>query len=144
MRNQVYYEDIAAGSKIPPLTKHPTTRQLVKWAGASTDYNEIHYDKDWAISKRLPQQIVQGQLAASFLCQLITDWIGLEGELKKIYCSYRGMNLPGEAIVCKGQVAKKYTESGINYVECQIWTENPRKEKTVVGSAVVTLPSKAR
>lgn len=144
MHNQIYYEDVAVGNEITSLTKHPTTRQLVKWAGASTDYAEIHYDKDWAISKRLPSQIVHGQLATSFVCQMITDWIGSDGDLKKIFCAYRGMNLPGETILCKGQVTRKYIENGVKYIECQAWAENPRKEKTVQANATVTLPSKTR
>jgi len=142
MRDQLYYEDITVGSEIPPLTKQPTTRQLVKWASASTDYMEIHYDKDFALSKGLPGPIVHGQLSASFLCQLITDWIGPEGKLKKITCTYRGMNLPGETLTCKGQVVKKYVEGSVNYVECQVWVENPRAEKTVLGSTLVALPTR--
>ena len=38
MAKQVYYEDVIAGSEIPPLVKQPTTHQLVMWAGAAGDY----------------------------------------------------------------------------------------------------------
>ncbi len=58
MTEQLYYEDIAVGSEIPPLVKHPTTRQLVRWAGASTDFYEIHYDKDVEKSNELQWVIV--------------------------------------------------------------------------------------
>ena len=64
------------------------------------------------------------------------------GKLKRVLCTYRGMNLPGEVITCKGEVTNKYTDNGDNYVECEIWAENPRAEKTVLGNALVTLPSK--
>ena len=81
MRQQLYYEDIEAGTEIGPLVKQPDTRQLVMWAGASSDYNPIHYDKDFAQSRGLPGVIVHGQLVCSFLGQLITDWIGEQGGL---------------------------------------------------------------
>jgi len=142
MAKQIYFEDIAPGSAIPVMTKQPTSRQLVKWAGASTDFMEIHYDKDFALSRGLPGVIVHGQLSASFLCQLVTDWMGPQGKLKRVLCTYRGMNLPGEVIICKGEVTNKYTDNGDNYVECEIWAENPRADKTVLGNALVTLPSK--
>ena len=142
MIKQLYYEDIEVDSEIPPLVKHPTTRQLVMWAGASTDFYEIHYDKDFAQGNGLPSVIVHGQLSASFLGQLITDWIGDEGSIKKFACSYRGMNLPGEALVCKGKITNKYVKDNEHYVGCNIWVENPRGEKTVPGTAVVTLPGR--
>ena len=74
MAEQLYYEDITVGSELTPLVKQPTTRQLVMWAGASGDYYQIHYDKDFAQSRGLPGVIVHGQLVCSFLGQLMTGW----------------------------------------------------------------------
>lgn len=142
MSEQLYYEDIVVGSEIPPLVKHPTTRQLVMWAGAAGDYYQTHYDKDFAQGKGLPSVIIQGPLACSFLGQLITDWIGEQGNLRKLTCSYRGMNFPGEALICKGKVSRKYVKDGDHYVACEIWVENPRGEKTVPGTAIVTMPTR--
>lgn len=143
MGQQLYYEDIAVGSEIPPLVKQPTTRQLVMWAGASGDYNPIHYDKDFAQSRGLPGVIVHGQLVCSFLGQLLTDWIGEPGSLRKLTCSYKGMNFPGETITSKGKVIRKYVKDGEHWVECQVWAENPRGEKTASGMAIVTVSSRS-
>ena len=46
MAEQVYWEDIDEGSEVPPLVKEPDSLQLVKYAGASLDFYQIHYDKD--------------------------------------------------------------------------------------------------
>ncbi|TET49335.1 MAG: dehydratase [Dehalococcoidia bacterium] len=142
MTEQVYYEDVTVDGEIPPLVKQPTTRQLVMWAGASGDYFAIHYDKDFAQSKGLPGVIVHGQLVAGFLGQLITDWIGDRGSLKKLTCNYKGMNFPNETITCRGKVNKKYIENGEHYIECHIWAQNARGEKTVTGRAIVTVPTR--
>lgn len=142
MPEQLYYEDVAVGDEITPLAKQPTTRQLVMWAGASGDYNPIHYDKDFAQSQGLPGVIVHGQLTACFLGQLITDWIGVLGVVHNFSCSYRGMNFPGEVLTCRGKVTKKYVADDKHYMECDIWVENPKGEKTVPGRAVVTVPSR--
>ena len=130
------------GNEIPSLTKQPTTRQLVMWAGASGDYYPIHYDKDFAQSRGLPGVIVQGQLVGSFLGQLVTDWIGEQGILRKLTCSYKGMNYPGEAIIYKGRVNKRYVKDGECYVECSLWAENDKEEKTVTGMAVAIMPTR--
>jgi acyl dehydratase len=141
---QMYYEDVEIGMELPPLVKKPTKRQLVKWAGASGDFNELHYDKDFATSLGFPSVIVHGRLKAAFLGQLITDWIGEQGRLKKLSCSYRGNDFPGDEITCKGRVIKKYVQDSEHIVECEIWTENPRGEKTTPGMAVVALPSRGK
>ena len=142
MTEQVFYEDIETGSEIKPLVKHPTTMQLVKFAGASGDFYQIHYDKDFAQANGLQGVVLHGWLTLSFLGQLVTDWIGERGTLVKLGCSYRGVLFPGEDAVCKGKVTKKYDEDGKHYAEARIWVENSKGEKTTSGSAVVVLPSR--
>ncbi|MCK5590118.1 MAG: hypothetical protein KAI09_04010 [Dehalococcoidales bacterium] len=142
MAEQVFYEDIEVGSEIPSLVKRATRRQLVQWAGASGDFYEIHYDKDFALASGLPDVILHGRLKASFLGQMLTDWTGLEGNLKKYNVRYRGMDFPDQELTCKGKVTKKYVENNEHLVELDIWTENPQGEKTITGSALISLPSK--
>jgi acyl dehydratase len=142
MSKQLHYEDVAVGGEITPLVKQPTTMQLVMWAGASGDYNPIHYDKDFAQSRGLSGVIVPGQLTGAFLGQMMTDWIGGEGALRKLSCSYKGMSYPGEAITCKGKITRKYVQDGEHFVECSLWAENPKSEKTASGKAMVILPSR--
>jgi acyl dehydratase len=138
-----YYQDIKKGEEIAPLVKVPTTRQLVMWAGAVGDYMPIHYDQEYARSRGLEGVIVHGQLVGAFLGQLMTDWVGEEGWLRKLSCSYKGMNYPGEAVTLRGKVLRKYVRGGGHFVDCSIWAENPKGEKTASGTAVVVLPSRA-
>lgn len=139
---QVYYEDVKEGSDIPTLEKTPTTRTLVMWAGASGDFFELHYDKEFAKSMGFPNVLVHGRLEAAFLTQLLTDWIGDKGEVKKMSVQYRGNAFPGDKLLCKGKVTKKYVQDGQNLVELEIWVENPSGQKITPGTAVVALPSK--
>ncbi|MBT4511808.1 MAG: dehydratase [Chloroflexi bacterium] len=142
MSDQLYYEDVVEGTEITPLIKNPTPMQLVKFAGASEDFNPIHYDKEKALSDGLPGTIVHGRLKNAFLIQVLTDWIGNEGFLKKIVIQHRGMDLPGHPIVSRGTVTRKYVENGENLIECEVWTENEKGEKTAPGTALVRLPSR--
>ena len=143
MSSQVFYEDVDVDSDIPPLIKHPTKRQLVRWAVASGDLNELHYDKDYAVSLGFPDVILHGRLKAAFLGQLMTEWIGEKGKLKRLACNYRGNDTPGEDLVCKGKITKKYIQGEEHIVECEIWTEDKKGNKTTQGTSVVVLPSKA-
>ena len=128
--------------EIPVLVKCPTTQQLVMWAGASGDYNPIHYDKDFALANGLPGVIVHGWLTLSFIGQMLTGWMGEEGTLTRLSGSYKGMNLAGEEIFCHGKITRKYLEGGRNMVRLEVWAENPLGERTASGAAFIALPAK--
>ena len=152
MTKQLYWEDVEVASEITPLPKVASSRMLVKWAGASGDFNPLHYEDVFAASQGVGRPIVHGQLKRAWLVQLITDWIGEQGTIKKLSCQFRGMDYPrlmksvvepkeGETWWCKGMVNKKYIEDDEHWVECEIWVENGKGEKTTPGSAAVILPS---
>jgi acyl dehydratase len=143
MQNSVYYEDVSIDDEIGPLVKYPTTRQLVKWAGAVEDFNPIHYDKDIAQGRGFPGVIVHGELIFCFLGQLMCHWIGKKGNLKRLACQYRGINLPNQNIAIKGKIKNKFYDKGNYYIECDIWVENDQGVKTITGFAVASVPSKA-
>jgi acyl dehydratase len=142
MSEQIYFEDVTEGMELPTLQKDPTTQQLVRYAGASGDYYQIHYDLEFARSNGLPNVILHGALKSAFLGQLITDWVGEHGRLARLSVQYRGMDVPGTPIFAKGVVTKKHVESGDHLVECDIWLENADGDRTTPGSAVASLPSR--
>ena len=144
MATQTYFEDVKEGEEIPKLTKNCSTQQLVLWAAGSGDFYQIHYDKDFAQSTGLKGLIVHGALKHAFLGQLLHDWVGDAGRIKKFGCQYRSMDEPNQEIACRGVVTKKYQEDAQNIVELDVWTENPQGQKTTPGVAVVTLPSRNR
>lgn len=142
MSNQLYFEDVNEGQEIPTIRKDPTTQQLVMYAGASGDYYQIHYDLEFAKSNNLPNVILHGALKNAYLGQIVTDWIGEEGTLKKLTAQYRGMDVPGTPAFVKGVVKNTKVEDGENLVECEIWLENQEGKRTTPGSAIVSLPSR--
>jgi acyl dehydratase len=142
MAEQVYWEDVSEGMELPSVVKEPTTRQLVQYAGASGDFYEIHYDKDFAIGNKLDGPILHGALKSAFLAQLVTDWIGSQGSLKRLQCQYRGMDAPGNPITAKGTVTRVYEEGGQRLVDCTVWLENAEGQNTTPGNATVILPSR--
>ena len=129
--------NLQPGEELPDLIKHPTTRQLVQYAGAQGDFYEIHYDQDFARGVGLPGVILHGLLKAAFLGQLVTDWLGERGTLKSFEVSYRGVDVPGKPYRCRGRVT---TGTGLQ-AELEIWGEDPEGHRTTVGTAVVEMNS---
>ena len=140
----MHFEDVSAGNEIPALQKVPDTRQLVQWAGASGDFYPIHYDQEFARQQGLPGVIVHGLLKYQFLVQMLSDWVGLNGGIRKVAVRYRSMDVPGDVLTCRGKVIDKRVEDGLCLVECDIWLESQRGERTTTGTAVVWLRSRHR
>ena len=126
---------VRVGDQIPELLKHPTTRQLVQYAGAQGDFYEIHYDQEYARSVALPGVILHGLLKAAFLGQLVTDWLGDRGRLVNFEVSYRGIDMPGHPYRCRGSVTRVEGDD----VELEVWGEDESGKRTTVGSATVRM-----
>jgi len=142
MGKQVYYEDVIIGVELPALEKHTPIIQMGRWAGASGDYDPLHYDRAFAQEMGFPDAIVQGKLKAAYMTQLVTDWMGPEGWLKKFSCQYRRVDLCRGKMILKGKVTKKYLQDDEHVVECELHSETIKGEKTTIGTAVVVLPGK--
>ena len=112
MAEQIYFEDVEVGTEIPPLVKHPTTVQLFTFSAVLQLTHRIHYDKDFAAKEDHPDILVHGPLHGAFLVQLMTDWIGKQGLLKKISYQNRARAFPGDTLTCKAKVTKKYVKDG--------------------------------
>jgi acyl dehydratase len=69
-------EGVEVGAKLPPMTVRFTREQLVRYAGASTDFNPIHYSEYFAARMGLPGVIAHGMLTMGSALRVVTDWVG--------------------------------------------------------------------
>ena len=67
---------VAAGDTLPPLTVTVTRADLVRYAGASGDFNPIHWSERFAVGVGLPNVIAHGMLTMALGAQLVTAWAG--------------------------------------------------------------------
>ena len=142
-REQVFFDDVEAGFEIPSLTKGPiTVMDMAKFASMNGDFSPVHYDNKFAVEVRgFPAAIVHGLQVITYLSQLLTDWIGPDGTLKKFASQVRTPMLAGDTLTMKGKVNKKYTRDSENYLECEVWGEKQDGTLVIKGVAMVTLPS---
>jgi len=139
----LYLEDIRAGDEAPPVVVANITRtHIVKYAGASGDFNPIHHDELYAIRGGNDRVFAMGMMTAGFLSHMITDWVG-DGKLRKYKVRFARQVWPGDTVTCKGKITKKYTQGGKNYMEADVFAENQRGEKVITGSIVAEVLSKS-
>src|SRR6202050_4147005 len=73
------YDDIQAGTEIAPRQYQVTRRDLVRYAGASGDFNVIHWNERIAKSVGLPDVIAHGMLTMALAGRFLTEWAGDPG-----------------------------------------------------------------
>jgi len=140
---QLCFEDVNIGDEITSITKPAITEvQLVKYAGASGDYNPIHTVHHYAEKAGLGGVIAHGMLSMGFAGEHVTKWIGEGGDLKRLKVRFTSMTRPGDVVTLKGKVTDKKADGGKNLVECDIWIEKEDGTKTIVGDATVALPTR--
>jgi acyl dehydratase len=145
MAEQLYFEDVQEGMEIPPLVHGPVgTEEIVRFSSAVENFEPLHHDYLWCKERGFQNILINGPLKQAFLASLMTGWIGEGGFLKKLACSHRGMDYPGNTLTAKGRVTRKYIENDLGYVECEIWIENQNGERTCPGSAIAILPQRGK
>jgi acyl dehydratase len=73
---QVRYDTVAVGAELPPVSYPATRLSLVKYCGASGDFNVIHWNERIARSVGLPDVIAHGMFTMAQAGRFVTDWAG--------------------------------------------------------------------
>ncbi|MFN2468710.1 MAG: MaoC/PaaZ C-terminal domain-containing protein [Gaiellaceae bacterium] len=134
------FDELAVGDGLPALTKSPEREDLVKYAAGSGDFNPLHFDPEHPQARQLGDNLVHGRLKYAAIGQLVSDWLGHEGWIRRIAAQYRGMDRRGAPFTCRGRVSSVREESGATVVDLELWTENAEGERTTTGSAEVVIP----
>ncbi|MGK7379687.1 MaoC/PaaZ C-terminal domain-containing protein [Planococcus sp. 1R117A] len=96
------------GYEFPPLEKEEITHtQLVKYAGASGDFNPIHTVVPFAEEAGLNGAIAHGMLIMGFIGQAIGAWFP-EQDLAELSVRFKAMTRPGEAITITGEIVEEH------------------------------------
>ena len=68
--------ELVPGTEVGSLTVRLTREQLVRYAGASGDFNPIHFSDYFATALGLPGVIAHGMLTMGTALRVVTDWVG--------------------------------------------------------------------
>ncbi|MFC1400497.1 MULTISPECIES: MaoC family dehydratase [Streptacidiphilus] len=79
MPAQVNYDEVEVGSQLPAQSFPVTRATLVQYAGASGDFNPIHWNEAFARSVGLPDVIGHGMFTMAEAIRVVTDWLGDPG-----------------------------------------------------------------
>jgi acyl dehydratase len=111
----IAFDDVHVGTEIPQRSFRLTREDLVRYAGASGDFNPIHWSERAAREVGLPDVLAHGMLTMATAGRLVTDWVGDPGAVVEYGVRFAApVPVPddglGAEIVVSGVVAKKLDE----------------------------------
>jgi acyl dehydratase len=136
----IYFDDINIGDEIPSLTTEPITEtQLVRYSGASGDFNPIHTVPRVAEAAGLDGVIGHGMLVMGLVGRAVTSWAGI-APLRQFGVRFLGVTKPGQVITVTGKVIEKLETNGEYHVRCEVLAVDQNGHQKVQGSFTVMLP----
>jgi acyl dehydratase len=138
----VKYADVEPGTEIPPRSYRATRLDLVKYAGASGDFNVIHWNERLARAVGLPGVIAHGMYTMAQAGRFVADWAGDPGAVTEFGVRFSAMvpvpdDGEGAAIEVSGTVKEKL---GDNKVAVDLTARADGTKVLTRARAVVRLP----
>lgn len=155
----LYWEDVNEGDSLPDLPKGTysvtelflfthgvmgtgrSTRASLEAEGSADLGGGGRFDEEHAQKRRnMPGQFDYGPQRVCWLAQMVTDWMGDDGTIRKLHASIRHPNVVGDTNTVRGKVVRKYEKSGDSLAEVHVENVNQSGLPTAFATAHVSLP----
>jgi acyl dehydratase len=133
-------QKVQVGQALPEVAHTIDRLDLIKYAGASGDFNPIHWNDEYAKAAGLPGVITHGMFSMGVAARAITAFAGDPGAIKRLRVRFSAMIQPGQTLTTKGDVAAVDGDR----VTIRFWAEDEHGEKVLSkGEAELDLGSGA-
>ena len=119
MTATVKYDEVEVGQQIPPVDYKVRRVNLVMYAGASGDFNPIHWNERFAKTVGLPDVIAHGMYTMAQAGRFVTDWVGDPGAVVDFGVRFSSMVVvpdddEGATITVSGVVEEKLDDNKVS------------------------------
>ena len=147
----INFATLEIGDAMPLYTAAPITRtHLVRYAGASGDFNPLHHDETFVKKIGLNNVIAHGMFIMGVAGEAITSWVESK-YLRKFSVHFLSMTEPVDlddfentkdraTITIYGKVVEKYEENNEKRIRCEIVVHDASGSRKLTGFFVVALP----
>jgi acyl dehydratase len=111
---------ISVGDQLPEAHFPVTRADLVRYAGASGDFNPIHWNERFAMSVGLPDVIAHGMFTMATAIRVVTDWVGDPGAVRDYSVRFTRPVVvpdPGQARITVSGTVREVHDDGLVGVE---------------------------
>lgn len=137
---EALFHDLRIGEEVVNLTKSPISKgQLVRYAGASGDFNPLHTDDETARKAGFDGVVAHGMLIMGFLTQAATTWMP-KRFLKKINLRFKAVTRAGDTITVTMKVTEKQVQENIGRIVCSVEAVDQNKQVKANGTVEMHVP----
>ena len=128
----------ASGLPEPPAFQFgPITQtDLVRYAGASGDFNPLHHDGNFAREAGLPGVMAHGMLSAGLLGSFLVSWVG-DRRVRRFKVRFRSPVWPGDTLHARGSVLRTFAADGAKIAELALGLHRADGSEVVTAMAEV-------
>lgn len=131
--------NLSVGQELPSREFEITRDSLVRYAGASGDFNPIHYRDDFAQSVGLPGVLAHGMLTMGLAVQVVVDFVGDSGKILDYQVRFTKPVLVDAQQGATVSVSAKVVEIAEDGKSARIDLTAVASELTVLGKAQVVV-----
>ena len=106
MTRRVDPATVRPGDALPEVAETIERMDLVRYAGASGDFNPIHWNDEVARAVGLPGVIAHGMYSMGVAARILTAWVGDPAAIRRLKVRFSAMIEPGQTLTVKGEVAE--------------------------------------
>ncbi|EMY61906.1 MaoC/PaaZ C-terminal domain-containing protein [Leptospira terpstrae] len=134
---KIEFDKVEVGQTLPPLDVPVIEHaNLVRYAGASGDFNPIHNDPDFARKAGLDGTISHGMYVMAQVGRLCTSWAE-QKDIAYFGVTFKAMTKLGEKLTIVGTIKKKFEKDGKKTVTVLVEAKNEAGEVKAGGDLVV-------
>lgn len=133
-------KDVEVGYELPTVSKEITLEKMRAYSG--WPHRNIHTDDEVARQAGLPRAVCQGTQHLTYLSEVLKRFFG-ENWIRggKLSVTFIGLVMPGDVVTPRAIVREKVAEGDSGRINLEVWVENQRGEKVVVGAASAPMSS---
>jgi acyl dehydratase len=133
---------VTVGTELPVFIRTTDFHNWNRYAAVNDEFVPIHMDDDAGRAQGFPGAFGMGNLMWAYLHNLVREWMGGDGRIVSIGCSFRSPNLRGMTIEARGTVVAVRAEDGERFVDLELSVIDHENPDTVLvpATATVALP----
>jgi acyl dehydratase len=135
-------DTVTVGTELPVYVRTTGFHNWNRYAAVNDEFVPIHMDDDAGRKQGFPGAFGMGNLMWSYLHNVVRDWMGDDGRIVRMGCSFRSPNLRGMTVEARGIVTAVRDEDGVRVVDLDLSVVDHDNPDTVLvpATATVALP----
>jgi acyl dehydratase len=130
---------VTVGTELPPLIRTTGFHNWNRFAAVNDEFVPIHMDDEAGRAQGFAGAFGMGNLMWSYLHNLLREWMGDDGRIVSMTCSFRSPNNRGMTVEARGTVTGVRDENGARLVDLELAVVDHDAPGTVIVPATATV-----